>query len=58
MFSAKEEVNAPSSNVTKCSETVIIHENHNRDDTEDITNAGTGESGYEKTPISQLLGQI
>ena len=55
MFSAKEEVNAPSSNVTKCSETVIIHENHNRDDTEDITNAGTGEEPY---PMGKLLAEF
>ena len=44
MFSAKEEVNAPSSNVTKCSETRVIDEDHNKDDTEDITNAGTGDA--------------
>ena len=37
----KEEVKAPSSIVTKCSETVTVDENHNNDDTEDITNAGS-----------------
>ena len=43
MFSAKEEVNAPSSNDTKCSETVIDEDN-NKDDIEDITNTGSGDA--------------